>query len=831
MTAIKKLIDGGGNQCFPQTHMAAVVDEDGNSVKSVLDMQTQLINQAQMAQGDVPSDIAPIEGSSNWVTSGGIFNAVNTNIRKRFIGEREVPIPVTTKTPSMSNTGVYDGNSYSSRLQIKVIAGARYTILGNASYNTTACFLTQSDASVSSGNASITSDGTVYTLTKNIETTITAPFDAEYLVINAYLGTTSSNKYSIKPQSIRETILAGEWMESVDAELLYSETTEEISTSSISSYSYGFNDVGRYYGTSSTKHYRMVAKPNITYTVTAGETAIYMGWLKSTATQTTNTQADLSIIDNSVRTIPAGTSVTATAPSDAVRIIFSAIPASVSSLSQKGLKQEVSDINTHLDSLDNGLAQLEVPLNYLTIPNTTYKYTISTITGQISGTYEQRRVAIPITAGKTYRCTTNNRSNFFVWTTGTGSGQENHTYLPIVEGSTGYSVAANSSIDITAPEGAIYLCTNVVDANVKDCTPVVGEVLSLKEYLTTPHNLDNIFDLNPDVDVRNKLAQLKRPLNMSDSGTSGVTPLSILHLSDVHSDKKSWDRMIEFKNKYKQYINAAICTGDLVEVEISSDKTFLENGGDGVMLVMGNHDVAKNTWNSYTTTSQECYDAFLAPYIESWGVTYEANKCYYYKDFTTQMIRLIVIDATTGANSSGEHWNSTQLEWLTNLLADARTNGYSVIIATHYWAVTSSGRTYVDCTFNCKTVLSEGEMVTPSAALTAVQDFIDAGGSFICWLSGHTHRDFVYYPTSYPKQLGIVINCAAGYITSATKVCDEARVSGTKSIDCFNIYGFDTTRKLIKIVRIGSDRDSQMRHKGTMTIKYGGSTPVVVFND
>lgn len=76
MTAIKKLIDGNGNQYFPQTHTNAVVDDNGYSVESRMQAVQDVVNQAQLAVGAVPSDLTPTKDSTNWVTSGGIFNAL-----------------------------------------------------------------------------------------------------------------------------------------------------------------------------------------------------------------------------------------------------------------------------------------------------------------------------------------------------------------------------------------------------------------------------------------------------------------------------------------------------------------------------------------------------------------------------------------------------------------------------------------------------------------------------------------------------------------------------------------------------------------------------------
>lgn len=76
MTAIKKITDGNGNQYFPQTHTNAVIDDNGYSVESRMQAVQDVVNQAQMATGAVPSDLTPTEDSTNWVTSGGVYNAM-----------------------------------------------------------------------------------------------------------------------------------------------------------------------------------------------------------------------------------------------------------------------------------------------------------------------------------------------------------------------------------------------------------------------------------------------------------------------------------------------------------------------------------------------------------------------------------------------------------------------------------------------------------------------------------------------------------------------------------------------------------------------------------
>lgn len=73
MTQIKKLLDKQGNEVFIRTSTKAVVDGNGYTVESRLQAMQDEINQAQLEVGAVSSDLTPTEGSTNWVTSGGVY--------------------------------------------------------------------------------------------------------------------------------------------------------------------------------------------------------------------------------------------------------------------------------------------------------------------------------------------------------------------------------------------------------------------------------------------------------------------------------------------------------------------------------------------------------------------------------------------------------------------------------------------------------------------------------------------------------------------------------------------------------------------------------------
>lgn len=75
MTQIKKILDKQGNDIFIRTSTKAVVDGNGYTVESRLQAMQDEINSAQLEIGAVESDIAPTEGSSHYVTSGGLYNS------------------------------------------------------------------------------------------------------------------------------------------------------------------------------------------------------------------------------------------------------------------------------------------------------------------------------------------------------------------------------------------------------------------------------------------------------------------------------------------------------------------------------------------------------------------------------------------------------------------------------------------------------------------------------------------------------------------------------------------------------------------------------------
>ena len=454
----------------------------------------------------------------------------------------------------------------------------------------------------------------------------------------------------------------------------------------------------------------------------------------------------------------------------------------------------------------------EVKNKLIPIPTKTYPYLMHQRKSW-AGYSSAKHVYLPVEQGKTYIIKANSdySTNYAFATEVVNSvnGQK-VTGLSAIDGEV-HEVEKASTIEVAPPEDANYLIVNITDGSSFEKTwsiaPIVEEKLTLVEALNAGENTLDIVALNGENEITNKLLQLRRHLNMNISGASGLMPVVLLWFSDIHSDKVQFKRIMQFYERYKTYMNGILCTGDMVFDSLRDDYSYLENDLKKMMMTLGNHDIARTAWNDQTVTAQEDYDIFIKPFAEAGLVdNFTPNKCYWYKDYSAQKLRLIGLDAL--------HWDNEQNKWLEASLNDAKNKGYSVVCANHFFG--GRNRTHIECAFDNVQKLSEGDASINAEAPATIQKFIDKGGDFVCWLSGHTHRDYVYYLTDYPKQIGFTIDCAM----CSNGVTDEERENGTKSQDCFNLIAFDTTRKLVKIARIGSDRDSLLRKKDTICINY-----------
>lgn len=371
---------------------------------------------------------------------------------------------------------------------------------------------------------------------------------------------------------------------------------------------------------------------------------------------------------------------------------------------------------------------------------------------------------------------------------------------------------------IYVPENATYL---VLQCSVVDPSYYSNAFIKRKFSFNNQEESTNIVSQN---DYNLTIKKLENASNSAKNDTataikSRANLLNLLHFSDIHGDVENIKRLLYFAEKYNLYISDIIHTGDAVQTYFGNDNPFAEIGGDKILEVIGNHEcwIQGDTWPSpYNATAAQVYEKFIAPFISHWGVTSPgSNLCYYYKDYSVANTRLIVLDAL--------HYDSSQENWFSSVLASAITSELRVIVATHYPSQT--GITGFDCTFNSITQTiapvstpPQGTQIErmPESAFSSVDTFIENGGEFVCWLSGHTHDDFIGVVTGHTNQIQVIISTAR----CDNKYSDCARTQGTVTQDLFNVFTVDGNAKLIKIIRIGSTMDKFMRNRNTLCINY-----------
>ena len=296
---------------------------------------------------------------------------------------------------------------------------------------------------------------------------------------------------------------------------------------------------------------------------------------------------------------------------------------------------------------------------------------------------------------------------------------------------------------------------------------------------------------------------------------------TLLHFSDIHADYANIDRIVKYNNYLGGRVADAVCTGDMVRLKYSDGFDWWSKfGAQAVLTCIGNHDCTEGSGSYMQSdhTQAELYAQYIEPFLTYWkepdtSVSSQENKSYYYKDYTYYKIRLIAInDYLTGSEATEQN------AWLQTALADAIINGYSVIILTHQFG---KNLTKLQCTFTSQSNIGEDSNI--EAYKSSVQSFIENGGDFVCWLCGHTHRDYILKSTVYPTQLFLCVTTAqANEIQSSEAI----RPYGDKAQDAFNLVSIDRTSKIIKIVRVGQDKDWMLRRLETLVIDYEHATVI-----
>lgn len=322
------------------------------------------------------------------------------------------------------------------------------------------------------------------------------------------------------------------------------------------------------------------------------------------------------------------------------------------------------------------------------------------------------------------------------------------------------------------------------------------------DYLTAT----DIVSLNHD--LTEKILNGSKPFNRATT-----KPFALLHFSDIHASGDNLARIVQMKTHLGANVDDTICTGDMVSNNYSAtsmDFWDAVDGAENILMVVGNHDLAdgQHGYSSDQIGQTVAYQTYFLPYASNWGVTMAGeNLTYWYKDYTAKKVRLIGLNYLLTGDAS-----TAQKTWLAARLAEAKSSGLTVVIAEHS---PLNSFTQIDCNFN---IIGKpwGYAEILADIQSAVQDFIDGGGEFACYITGHSHSDYVGYNSNYPQQLCIVVTTA---LTTGNDN-DQWRATGTKSQDAANVVLVDTVTKTVKLIRVGADMDTYLRGRHLFSIRY-----------
>ncbi len=329
---------------------------------------------------------------------------------------------------------------------------------------------------------------------------------------------------------------------------------------------------------------------------------------------------------------------------------------------------------------------------------------------------------------------------------------------------------------------------------------------------------DNIIELNRDVETLIIQGSATRTKFFNQKFDDKFKPLQFVHSADVHARLDLWNRMIEYTNYYKDYIDFVIHTGDYCG---GDQRSYVDFFGEGikcerpVYTCVGNHDTVEVQSNWVKNTKESTYNLLFAPADLSGLNFLDCDySMTYYKDFPESNVRLITLDLYYDIE--------IQKEWLKKVLDDALQNALCVVTAMH------EASDHVNDSFGV-TFHTRNDYVPIVGRLpqqpfeSIIADFIAKGGCHICNLAGHEHHDLFGFTDSG------ILNTVVPSGTCWDGWCDSKRIEGTRSFDCFNVIGIDTNLGLLKITRVGNNRDHYLRSQRSLCYDYVNKK--IIFND
>lgn len=295
----------------------------------------------------------------------------------------------------------------------------------------------------------------------------------------------------------------------------------------------------------------------------------------------------------------------------------------------------------------------------------------------------------------------------------------------------------------------------------------------------------------------------------------------------------------------------------------SNDHGWAENGTD--------QDFKGKEWD---------FDTYFANYITTRGVTpptgYDDSTSPYYKalywhkDYASAKIRVIGLDCMH-FNDGVRYTSNDQETWLAAKLAETLDSSnaaykYSVVFLCHYplddysgnnetWDDSAHKFVYnknaggghvmdqntgqaVKCHYGSSYTAEKkhcmrnrvGEVGNTNYTKgddnplgDIIQTWVNNGGKFVVWLSGHTHSEYMYYPTKFPTMLCLGMPQAGNQ--RGNVMADRGTDSAMHA--CANLVIIDSQNTILKIIRIGKTLDKNLMEFETLAFNYGTSNRYV----
>ena len=290
-----------------------------------------------------------------------------------------------------------------------------------------------------------------------------------------------------------------------------------------------------------------------------------------------------------------------------------------------------------------------------------------------------------------------------------------------------------------------------------------------------------------------------------------------LLFSDIHGSVKNLSRILMSAKAYKDRLNCILNVGDTVQYFNPAGLEWyneqVQDFNIPVITAVGNHDAWTKDWTF--DTNENIYSLITSKVKENVPSIVQPDNAsgifanYYYYD--TDKVRVIVLLSMMYENNQ-PYFDDNQKNWLISVLADAKTNNKAIIIMNHC-PLNPSDAEEIECSWTSKQTWKTGYMHMNETIPECVDGFIKDGGTFICYLCGHTHRDFVLQSIKYPNQICFVTMSARyEYVEDGWRSQDE----NNDDFDSFNYIGVDLKKSVIKIKRIGTNVNAWMQRRNTL---------------